>query len=157
MSEGGRGVELTVGIRRLENAIGLPLPAYASSSSAGLDLRSAAPVPVEVAPMQRVIVPTGFVLEIPDGFEGQVRPRSGRAWKQGLTVVNSPGTIDADYRGEVGVLLINLGTETVWIERGERVAQLVLARVPRVRWRERTEEGAATARGDGGFGSTGDR
>ena len=108
--------------------------------------------------MARVIVPTGFVLEIPHGYEGQVRPRSGRAWKQGLTVVNAPGTIDSDYRGEVGVLLINLGKETVSIERGERIAQLVLSRVPRVRWVEHpddTQVAGETVRGAGGFGSTG--
>lgn len=148
--------EVEVGVRRLENAGDLPLPTYASEGSAGLDLRSAALDSVEIAPGRRAIVPTGFVLEIPKGFEGQVRPRSGRAWKQGLTVINAPGTIDSDYRGEVGVLLINLGDDAVRIERGERIAQLVLSRVPRVRWREHDEDGTATTRGAGGFGSTGD-
>ena len=146
---------VVVGIRRLDHAGELPLPDYASEGSAGLDLRSAATDAVEVGPMGRVIVPTGFILEIPDGYEGQIRPRSGRAWKQGLTVVNAPGTIDSDYRGEVGVLLINLGEDPVRIERGERIAQLVLSAVPRVRWHERTDTVAETDRGSGGFGSTG--
>lgn len=149
--------EVEVGIRRLGHSEGLPLPAYASGGSAGLDLRSAAPGTVDVGPGSRVIVPTGFVLEIPEGYEGQVRPRSGRAWKQGLTVINAPGTIDSDYRGEVGVLLINLGEDPVRIDRGERIAQLVLSRVPRVQWRELEGDGTLTGRGAGGFGSTGDR
>ena len=151
------GTDVEVGIRRLGHSEGLPLPAYASGGSAGLDLRSAAAGTIDVDPGARVIVPTGFVLEIPEGYEGQVRPRSGRAWKQGLTVINAPGTIDSDYRGEVGVLLINLGDAPVRIERGERIAQLVLSRVPRVQWRELEGDASATRRGDGGFGSTGNR
>lgn len=149
--------EVEVGIRRLGHSQELPLPNYASDGSAGLDLRSAADGAIEIGSGRRAIVPTGFVLEIPEGFEGQIRPRSGRAWKQGLTVVNAPGTIDSDYRGEVGVLLINLGEEAVRVERGERIAQLVLARVPRVRWRESEDPVTSTGRGAGGFGSTGDR
>ncbi len=121
-----------------------------------MDLRAAIHDPMTVAPLERVIVPTGWVMEIPRGWEGQIRPRSGRAWKQGLTVVNAPGTIDSDYRGEVGVLLINLGKVPVPIERGERVAQIVFNQVPEVAFVELDEdELVETARGAGGFGSTG--
>jgi len=130
----------------------LPLPSYATEGSAGLDLR--ADVPVSLQPCERGLVPTGIVVAIPPGFEGQVRPRSGLALREGVTCLNSPGTIDSDYRGEVGVILVNLGQRPITLQRGERIAQLVLARV------ERAEllEGAslpATDRGAGGFGHTG--
>ena len=131
------------------------LPVYATAGSAGMDLCAALRQPMVVEPGQRVMVPTGFAMAIPIGFEGQVRPRSGRAWRDGLTVVNAPGTIDSDYRGEVKVLLINLGNETVRIARGERIAQLVIAPVRRLIPVE-VSVLADTQRGAGGFGHTGD-
>jgi len=130
----------------------LPLPAHATEGSAGLDLR--ADVDVRLEPGQRALVPTGIALEIPPGYEGQVRPRSGLALRHGIGMVNAPGTIDSDYRGEIGVLLINHGSETVELRRGERIAQLVLARYERAVLEE-VEELSATPRGDGGFGHTG--
>ena len=131
------------------------LPVYATAGSAGMDLCAAVRQPLVVEPGRRVMVPIGFAVAIPTGFEGQVRPRSGRAWRDGLTVVNAPGTIDSDYRGEVKVLLINLGTETLTIQRGERIAQLIIAPVHQL---TPTEVGSldATERGFGGFGHTGD-
>lgn len=143
-------------VLRLPHAEGLPLPRYATAGAAGLDLAAAlAPdAPLLLAPLGRALVPTGLVLQLPPGHEAQVRPRSGLALKHGLTVLNSPGTIDADYRGEIRVLLVNLGTETVRIERGLRIAQLVVAPVLRVAPVEvRAVDG--TARAAGGFGSTG--
>ena len=136
------------------NKSGNPLPAYATALSAGLDVRADNAEPIELKPMQRAMVPTGLFLEIPAGYEVQVRPRSGLAAKRGVTVLNAPGTIDADYRGEVCVILVNLGTEPFVIERGERIAQLVLARHEVIEWEE-SEELAASERGAGGFGSTG--
>lgn len=149
-------IDLTLRIKRLPHAEGLELPRYETALSAGLDLRAAVPenAPLVLAPMGRAAVPTGLMVAIPDGFEGQVRPRSGLAFRYGLTVANAPGTIDADYRGEVKVLLINLGSETVNITRGERIAQLVIAPVARARVREHIVLDE-TQRGDGGFGSTG--
>lgn len=132
----------------------LPLPAYATTGSAGLDLR--ADVEVALAPGERALVPTGLAVEIPPGCEGQVRPRSGLALRHGLTMANAPGTIDSDYRGEVGVILVNLGQEPVRLARGERIAQLVVARYERVELAE-VAELEATARGSGGFGHTGRR
>jgi dUTP pyrophosphatase len=143
-----------VRVQRLAHAAGLPLPSYASAGAAGADLCSAEVGSVVVAPGQRVAVATGLVIEIPDGFEAQVRPRSGLAARHGLTVVNAPGTIDSDYRGEVKVLLVNLGDESVTVERGDRIAQLVLAPVTRGDFVE-SEHVNDTARGTGGFGSTG--
>lgn len=143
-----------LGVRRLDHAAGLPLPAPASSGSAGCDLRAAVTSELVLAPGARILVPTGLVLEIPPGWEGQIRPRSGLALRHGITLLNSPGTIDSDYRGEVGVILVNLGTEPFVLRRGERIAQLVVAPVARVAWDERGEL-AASARGSGGFGSTG--
>lgn len=131
-----------------------PLPAYETSSSAGLDVRAQLSENVALKPMERALVKTGLFLEIPAGFECQVRPRSGLALKKGLTVLNSPGTIDADYRGEVGVILINLSNETVIVENGERIAQLVFAAVEQAEWQV-AEELSETERGAGGFGSTG--
>lgn len=146
----------TVGVVRLPHAEGLPLPAYESAGAAGMDLRAAVPDdrPLLILPGKRALVPTGLVLEIPEGMEGQVRPRSGLAFKHGLTVLNSPGTVDSDYRGEVKVLLINLGDEDFAVTRGMRIAQLVFAAVTQVGVEERPLAGG-TARGSGGFGSTG--
>ncbi len=131
-----------------------PLPAYATPFAAGLDVRADNAEPIVLKPLERTMVPTGLYLEIPAGYEVQVRPRSGLAAKRGVTVLNAPGTIDADYRGEVCVILVNLGTEPFVIERGERIAQLVLARHEVIEWEE-SEELAASERGAGGFGSTG--
>ncbi len=148
------GDALRVRIRRLDHARGLALPAAASPSSAGLDLRAAIEADLAIGPGERALVPTGLVLELPDGCEGQVRPRSGLALRHGVTLLNSPGTIDPDYRGEVQVLLVNLGGEPFVVRRGERIAQLVVARFERVDWDE-VEALGASARGSGGFGSTG--
>ncbi len=145
---------LRVRVERLPHGAGLPLPAYATEHAAGLDLRAAVETELVLAPGERRAVPTGLRLEIPPGFEGQVRPRSGLALTHGVTVANAPGTIDADYRGELQVLLVNLGDRPFTIARGERVAQLVLAPVARAELDERETLGE-TARGRGGFGSTG--
>jgi dUTP pyrophosphatase len=131
-------------------------PAYASQGAAGADLRAAVAEPLVVAPGARLVVPTGLVLEIPAGFEGQVRARSGLALMKGIALANGVGTIDADYRGEVGVLVVNLGNEAVTLSRGERIAQLVIAPVARAVFEETSLLGE-TPRGDGGFGSTGAR
>ena len=143
-------------IVRLPHAAGLDLPAYETDGAAGLDLRAAVPEdrPLILPPGRRAAVPTGLVLELPDGHEGQVRPRSGLALKHGITCLNTPGTIDSDYRGEVKVLLVNLGDEEVAVTRGMRIAQLVVAPVTRVTVEEH-QTSSATARGAGGFGSTG--
>ncbi len=130
------------------------LPEYATEFSAGLDVRAANEEPIVLEPLGRAMVPTGLFLEIPAGYEVQVRPRSGLAAKKGITVLNAPGTIDADYRGEVCVILVNLSNEPFTIEKGERVAQLVLARHEVIEW-EPASELAGSARGAGGFGSTG--
>ncbi len=144
----------SIRFRRFEHAEGLPLPSRQSAEAAGLDLCAATPASVALAPGERILIPTGFAVELPSGFEGQVRPRSGLALKHGVTVLNAPGTVDADYRGEIGVLLINLGQEVFSISRGDRIAQLVVSRVERV---EATESAdlKGTYRGDRGFGSTG--
>lgn len=131
-----------------------PLPEYATEFAAGLDVRAANDEPIVLKPLGRAMVPTGLYLEIPAGYEVQVRPRSGLAAKKGITVLNAPGTIDADYRGEVCIILVNLSEEPFVIEKGERVAQLVLARHERVEWEE-TDALAESERGAGGFGSTG--
>ena len=136
------------------NKSGNALPAYATEFSAGLDVRSNNTETIELKPLGRAIVPTGLYLEIPAGYEVQVRPRSGLAAKKGVTVLNAPGTIDADYRGEVCVILVNLGADPVVIERGERIAQLVLAKHEVIEWEE-ADELAESERGAGGFGSTG--
>jgi len=143
-----------VKVVRLPHAEGLPLPAYQSDGAAGLDLLAAVEAPVVLRPGKRTLIPTGLVLDLPLGFEAQVRPRSGLALRHGITVLNSPGTIDSDYRGEVQVLLANLGSEPFAIARGERIAQLVVARVEQARLVE-VAELAPTKRGAGGFGSTG--
>ena len=147
---------VTVRIRQLYNAEGMPLPAYQSEQAAGLDLAAAISEGdgITVKPGGRALVPTGLVLELPPGYEGQVRPRSGLALRHGVTVLNSPGTIDADYRGEVSVLLINLGPEPVLIHRGDRIAQLVIAPVIHAHLVVAVAM-SDTQRGAGGFGSTG--
>ena len=138
----------------LPHGQGLPLPNYASAGAAGMDIRAAIQAPVTLNPGERALVPSGLRIAIPAGHEGQVRARSGLAWKRGLAVLNAPGTIDADYRGELKVILVNLGTEPVTMERGERIAQLVVAPVTQARV-EAVEDLDETARGEGGFGSTG--
>jgi dUTP pyrophosphatase len=147
---------LTIRVQRLNHGRDLPLPSYQSAKAAGLDLMAAVPdgKPVKLAPGARSLVPTGLLVELPQGHEGQVRPRSGLALRHGVTVLNSPGTIDADYRGEVMVLLVNLGTETFAVHRGDRIAQLVVSPVAHVDI-ALVEALQATDRGDGGFGSTG--
>ena len=147
---------VTVAIKQLPHAEGLPLPAYQSTQAAGLDLAAAisAGDGVTLKPGGRALVPTGLLLALPAGYEGQVRPRSGLAWRHGITVLNAPGTIDADYRGEVSVLLINLGPDPVMIHRGDRIAQLVIAPVVQATL-VAVVEVSATPRGAGGFGSTG--
>jgi dUTP pyrophosphatase len=132
------------------------LPAYETTSSAGMDVRANIDSPVVLKPMSRVLIPTGLFLEIPQGYECQVRPRSGLALKKGVSVLNTPGTIDADYRGEVGVILFNMSDEEFTVENGERIAQLVFAPVLQVEWDE-SETLTETDRGAGGFGSTGTR
>jgi dUTP pyrophosphatase len=143
-----------VGVVRLPHGADLPLPEYATEESAGLDLLAAVVSPVVLAPGQRALIPTGIAVALPRGYEAQVRPRSGLALKHGITVLNTPGTIDADYRGEVGVILVNLGQEPVEITRGMRIAQLVLAPATRAILAE-VAELPESGRGDGGFGSTG--
>jgi len=130
------------------------LPKYETPLSAGMDIRANIDTEVELKPMERKLIPTGIFMEIPEGYECQVRPRSGLALKKGITVLNSPGTIDADYRGEVGVILINLSAENVVIEPAERIAQLVFAKVEQANWNV-TDNLSETSRGTGGFGSTG--
>lgn len=143
-----------VRVRRLPHADGLPLPTYATAGAAGADLHAAVEGGITIAPGARAAVPTGLVLEIPVGVEGQVRPRSGLARRHGLTVLNSPGTVDADYRGEVQVLLVNLGAEPVTVRRGDRIAQLVIAPVTATEFVD-CDVLTASDRGAGGFGSTG--
>ena len=146
----------TIPITRLAHAEGLPLPAYETPLAAGMDLRAAVPedAPLLLHPGERFPVPTGLAFALPPGFEGQVRPRSGLAFKSGITCLNSPGTVDADYRGEVKVILINHGPETFTIRRGDRIAQLVIAPVVQATWTE-VDSLDETVRGAGGFGSTG--
>lgn len=146
--------EVPVTVRRLPHGAGLPLPTPATAASAGADLLAAVTEPVTLKPGGRVLVPTGIAIALPQGYEAQVRPRSGLAAEHGVTLLNSPGTIDADYRGEIGVLLINHGDVPFRITRGMRIAQLVIAPVGRARWRE-ADALEETARGPGGFGSTG--
>ena len=145
--------EVAVGIQRLDGNDDLPLPAYATAQSAGMDLAAAVTADVILAPGSRALIPTGLAIALPDGYEAQVRPRSGLAAKNGVTVLNSPGTIDADYRGEVKIILANLGSEPLVVQRGMRIAQLVVTPVTRVVWQE-ARSLSETARGAGGFGST---
>jgi dUTP pyrophosphatase len=130
------------------------LPEYATEQAAGMDIRANLEAPVSIAPLERKLISTGLFIELPAGFEAQIRPRSGLAFKQGLTVLNSPGTIDADYRGEVKVLLVNLSNENTVVEDGARIAQLVVAKHEKVNWEE-VNELSDTARGTGGYGHTG--
>lgn len=145
---------VSIAVTRLPHGTDLPLPAAATPQSAGLDLLAAVAEPVTVAPGRRVLIPTGIAIALPNGWEAQVRPRSGLALKHGITIVNAPGTIDSDYRGEIGVVLINHGDEPVAITRGMRIAQMVVARHATVAWDERPNLDT-TARGAGGYGSTG--
>jgi dUTP pyrophosphatase len=143
-----------VQIKRLENSHGLELPFYATINSAGMDLQAANDEDIVLAPGKRTLVKTGISIALPDGYEAQIRPRSGLAYKNGVTVLNAPGTIDADYRGEIGVILINHGDEDFVITRGTRIAQMVIAEYARASFAE-VAELSDTARGEGGFGSTG--
>ena len=143
-----------VAVKRLPHGADLPLPVYATTNSAGLDLLAAIDAPQTLAPGDRALVPTGLAISLPHGFEAQVRPRSGLALKNGITVLNSPGTVDADYRGEVGVVLINLGDKPFKISRGMRIAQMIVAPVTQLLWQEH-ESLSEPARGARGFGSTG--
>lgn len=147
---------IQVALTRTPLGAGLALPAYATEGAAGLDLlaANAANDPIVLEPMARALVPTGLSFALPEGYEAQVRPRSGLAWKHGITVLNSPGTIDCDYRGEVRVMLINLGTEAYTIHRGDRIAQLIIAPYTRLQWEE-CDTLPDSVRGKGGFGSTG--
>jgi len=147
---------ITVPIKRFPNGVGLPLPEYATSGSAGVDLMAAIDSPLELFPGSRILIPTGVSIALPHGYEAQVRPRSGLAHKNGVTVLNAPGTIDADYRGEISVILINHGDKALLIEHGMRIAQMIIAPVNQVSWNETTDL-ADTARGERGFGSTGIR
>ncbi|MFM6969989.1 MAG: dUTP diphosphatase [Sediminibacterium sp.] len=139
---------------KIVNESGNPLPAYATAGSAGMDLYAHLHSSVVLAPLERKLIPTGLFIELPTGYEAQIRPRSGLALKQGITCLNSPGTIDADYRGEIGVILINLSNEIQVLSPGDRIAQMVIAPVMQISWEPVTEL-TATSRGTGGFGSTG--
>jgi len=146
--------DVRIEIKRLRPDAGrLPLPAYMTEGAAGMDLCADVDHDLRLAPMERALIPTGFAIALPPGFEAQIRPRSGLALKQGLALVNSPGTIDSDYRGEIQVIAINLGSTPVVIERGQRIAQMVVQRVARARWRE-VDELPASGRQTGGFGHT---
>jgi dUTP pyrophosphatase len=141
-------------IVKIVNQSNNPLPEYSTIHSAGMDLRANNSTPITLKPLERVLVPTGLFIELPVGFEAQIRPRSGLALKKGITVLNSPGTIDADYRGEIGIILVNLSNENFVIEQGERICQMVIARHEHIKW-EQVEILEDTVRGAGGFGHTG--
>jgi dUTP pyrophosphatase len=145
---------ISVAVVRLEHGADLPLPQYATSGSAGLDLQAAITSEITLAPGERRLTPTGLAIALPEGFEAQIRPRSGLAFKNGVTVLNSPGTIDSDYRGEIGVVLINHGDVPFVVTRGMRIAQMVVAPVTQLSWNETTSL-SDTERGAGGYGSTG--
>ncbi len=146
--------EIPVSIRQLPNGEGLPLPAYATAQSSGLDLAAALDEDIVIGPGKHTVIPTGVAIALPDGFEAQVRPRSGLAAKHAVTVLNSPGTIDTNYRGEIRVVLANHGAASFTVSRGMRIAQLVVAPVSRIIWNE-VDALPDSPRGDGGFGSTG--
>jgi dUTP pyrophosphatase len=148
--------KVKIALTPMEHAVGLKLPTYATEQSAGMDLTAALEEAIEIAPGERMLIPTGLKIELPEGYEAQVRPRSGLALKHGVTVLNSPGTIDADYRGEIGVILANLGQQEFTVERGMRIAQMVIAQHATVEW-EVADELSETERGSGGFGSTGSK
>ena len=139
---------------QVQNESNFYLPTYATKASAGVDLKAVLEAAITLQPLERKIIPTGLKISLPEGYEAQVRPRSGLAAKFGITVLNAPGTIDADYRGEIGVILVNLSNEAFTIEPGERIAQLVVAKFEQIDW-ELTQELSETDRGEGGFGSTG--
>lgn len=150
----GECEQVEVALKPLGNAVGLKLPSYETDQSAGMDLTAALEEALELGPGERALIPTGLSIALPKGFEAQVRPRSGLALKHGVTVLNSPGTVDADYRGEIGVILINHGQESFTIERGMRIAQMVVERHSQVNW-NMVEDLDETERAAGGFGSTG--
>ncbi len=148
-----------IAIKRVRPSSGpepLPLPRYMTADAAGVDLLADVEAPVEIPPLGRVAIPSGVAIELPAGFEAQIRPRSGLALRHGITLLNSPGTIDADYRGEIQVILINLGREPFLVARGDRIAQMIVAPVTRIEWRE-VDDLEETKRGSGGFGHTGAR
>ena len=145
---------VAVKLQQLQHGAGQPLPEYATAQSAGMDLLAAVDADMVLAPMQRALVPTGIAIALPEGYEAQIRPRSGLALKHGISLVNTPGTIDADYRGEIKVLIINLGNENFTVTRGMRIAQMVVAPFSRAEWQQ-ADSLDDTARGAGGFGSTG--
>ena len=147
-------MSVSVSVTRLPHGADLELPGYETADAAGMDLRAAVKADMEIAPGARALVPTGLAIALPPGYEAQVRPRSGLALRNGISLVNSPGTIDADYRGEVGVIVINHGEETFTVTRGMRIAQMVVAPVTQAAWQE-VDALPETARGAGGFGSTG--
>lgn len=147
--------DIEVSLKPLEHAVGLKLPSYATSQSAGMDLTAALEEDIELGSGDRALIPTGLAIALPQGFEAQIRPRSGLALNHGITVLNTPGTIDADYRGEIKVILINHGHEPVTIKRGMRIAQMVVERYTKVKWNTVTDLEDKTERGAGGFGSTG--
>ncbi len=147
--------DIEVELKPLENAVGLKLPTYATTQSAGMDLTAALEEALELDAGDRALIPTGLAIALPKGFEAQIRPRSGLAINHGVTVLNSPGTIDADYRGEIKVILINHGKEPFVVQRGMRIAQMVVERFTHVNWTVVDELGEDTERGEGGFGSTG--
>jgi len=146
--------KVTVALKPLDNAVGLQLPSYATAQSAGMDLTAALEEAIELGSGERALIPTGLAIALPEGYEAQIRPRSGLALKHGVTVLNTPGTIDADYRGEIKVILINHGQEPFTIERGMRIAQMVVEQFETVGW-DIVEDLDDSARGEGGFGSTG--
>lgn len=139
---------------KIINKSGFPIPSYATELSAGMDLRAAIDDVIVLKPLERAMVPTGLYIELPEGYEAQIRPRSGLAAKHGISIVNAPGTVDADYRGEIRVILVNLSNEPFTVVRGERIAQMVVARFEKVEWEE-VDELSSSERGAGGFGSTG--
>lgn len=149
-----RGIMINIQIKQLENASGLDIPFYATEHSAGMDLQAAIDEDVVLGTGKRALIKCGISIALPDGFEAQIRPRSGLAFKNGVTVLNAPGTIDADYRGEIGVILINHGEEDFTVSRGMRIAQMIIAPYTKAKFQE-VSELSQTARGDGGFGSTG--
>lgn len=148
-------VPIAVPVQRLDHAADMPLPRYQTPGAAAVDLLAAVSEPVELPPGGRALIPTGICIALPQGYEAQVRPRSGLALKHGVTVLNSPGTIDSDYRGEIGVILINHGSEPFTVAHGERIAQMVVAPVTRIVWQSVGAALSETGRGTGGFGSTG--
>ncbi len=146
--------EINVALKVLDHAVGMKLPTYETNQSAGMDLTAALDEAFDLDPGMRTLIPTGLSIALPKGYEAQIRPRSGLALKNGVTVLNTPGTVDADYRGEIKVILANLGTETFTVERGMRIAQMVIAKHEHITW-TKVDDLDETDRGEGGFGSTG--